>query len=551
MSGSKATKLRKRATITERVAAQYRTDSNDSGTDSSDTPSMTQLSGKPGKARLLAQTALRAASSSSRKAPKRILKSINTVISPQKGVNIIKKTSLKFPGREGSKQSVSIQEYLKRVEPTADQSKSSSQKKRALWHESTRIPSDLCDEDFISLHDDIMTASQNSVQIDKVWDAMDSKPIAYESVNESIDNAYETVNESIDDLYETINDSQDASDERDDHAHDINNTGGPKSYKDKNTTHESKAGESRGCIRQSDNFTELISDKNMSQISDSEDDGELIVDYVKSNKLAKEGLRGSHVPQNLQSRTVVLLSSSPAHRTLDDSWAEFDDDQHNPSVIEIPDSQGYLLASLDSASDVLEIPESPGNPLGEVLTMDKGQQIIQDSNRDNANEDPSRSEIQCDQNANQGSNLEVANENAINSDVLIDHYTAMTTTELRQLIRSWGFRPVRSRDKMLELVRSVKQQSSQTSENPPIVGQTEIRQMLYKRISTEIKTNQLSKEWWHRILFYEPIVIEQFAEFLKSELRIDVNLDTVKDWCDYTGVIFTYEKVTQKKSELE
>lgn len=674
-------KPKKKSTITERVAAHYRIESENISIDTNttplcyDTPTMSQLSGKPAKARRLAQTALRVTRNNCNKSSKIITKKpTNLVLSPDKAVNIIRNTSLTFPRGKSSKQRIDIQKYLNAATEPREYTSTrvlrlarchhySSQNERpsrgmALWHESTRLPSDLGNEDFINLHGDMVTASQNSLQVDRQLEESDESNSrdevcatadnsfgeSYQTVANSISGGSQTVDKSISEMSQTVDNSiseiyqtvdtinrscQTVNDSiYDDHNHIM--TGDTAINYFKQTMDNTGA----GCHRSID----LIS--SFSEISDSEDNSELNIVYMKTSQASPDykSENNSQVSETKHNHhTVVLVSSSPEDYS-GSSVMEYTcgDESQISNVIEIPDSQEFS-SSICESTDVVEIPESPGNPLDETLFIteddeksetgvllegqyddseeeskknnrrlnpkainlanklttasfnrqelfeikratncggyidDKADDSANDHinndniNNDNANDnnvsDNNASDNNAsdnhynDDNANDDNNNN--NDNNDNDSIYNDHennntdYNSMTTADLRKLIKSWGFKPVRSRDKMLQLVHSANYPSQSDSDPTKAIDQDGIKKLLFKRISYEIKTNPSAKVWWYKILFYEPLVIEKFTDFINKDLGIQLTIDMIKDWCDYTGVTFTYEKakILEKQPE--
>lgn len=485
-------------TITERASAQYRrgtTGDGESAEQQAMLSSVTRLSGKPAKAKLFAQTArrnLKSSSDSSSGITSNTSSSTpSVVISPTRGVSRIKYTPLVFPRVGTSTTRINVGKYLEKTENKASR----------IFGQASKLPSDLSTEDFIALHADFVSASQNTVNVCK----------------------------------------------------------GPMSY---------ITGEMNGFgVNPELKSVELgqLEDSDKSVISDSQDDLEELQIEPTTRYHSLQEVPDS---QHLDSLNTMLITSSPPpnledHSEVDvelsstiDHGLEVDGGDRYHGVVQIdelphaaqpmasvqtieaPESPGKAVSSLEGF-EVVEIPESPGNPLADVLEEEDRGSTTGDLPSDDPSTDCSSDLI-----------VDPTNKDPVAS------FERLTTAELREKIKSWGFKPVRGRTKMLDLVKCVtmsNQGADHTIEPPNVclntLSEEAIQAQLYKRISTEIKQNPLAKEWWTKILLYEPIVIEPFAQFVTQELKLDIRIEIIKAWCDYAGVIFISEESGRRKGK--
>ncbi|KAK9477614.1 hypothetical protein V1514DRAFT_109177 [Lipomyces japonicus] len=130
----------------------------------------------------------------------------------------------------------------------------------------------------------------------------------------------------------------------------------------------------------------------------------------------------------------------------------------------------------------------------------------------------------------------------------------MSATELRAMLKQWGFKPPRSKADMISLVElygsRIMPESTTADLNPDTTTMTmtsaEMRQATLNRISEFITTDKDGMEWWMRMLTYEPIVAEDFTSFLVHKKILVTNdaATIVREWCDSMSVCFTTKDVT-------
>ncbi|KAK9465131.1 hypothetical protein V1512DRAFT_242571 [Lipomyces arxii] len=128
---------------------------------------------------------------------------------------------------------------------------------------------------------------------------------------------------------------------------------------------------------------------------------------------------------------------------------------------------------------------------------------------------------------------------------------------LREILSSWGFKAPKLKSEMIVHILhyqskmsatqlSDTMQLSPTSNQAKLMDTVQIRKKLLANISRYIRTAESAKQWWIKILSYEPLELPEFAKFLVSEHVLDGDVDDienktlalVRDWCDISCVCF-------------
>ncbi|KAA8909416.1 hypothetical protein TRICI_004517 [Trichomonascus ciferrii] len=119
-------------------------------------------------------------------------------------------------------------------------------------------------------------------------------------------------------------------------------------------------------------------------------------------------------------------------------------------------------------------------------------------------------------------------------------YESYTTKELRELVKQYGFKPVRSRNQMIQLLRSCHTQptSAPLTTNTANIRTDQLDEMLYQQIDQNIKSLHDYKIY-QQIISYEPIDILTLHALITQTFNIPVNLDETKSYCDLRGICFT------------
>jgi hypothetical protein len=119
-------------------------------------------------------------------------------------------------------------------------------------------------------------------------------------------------------------------------------------------------------------------------------------------------------------------------------------------------------------------------------------------------------------------------------------YESLTTKELRELIKQYGFKPVRTRSQMIQLLQSC---HTQPTNLPPPTETANIRnhqldEMLYQQIDENIKSHH-DYTIYQQIISYEPIDILTLHSLITETFNFPINLDDTKSYCDLRGICFT------------
>lgn len=116
--------------------------------------------------------------------------------------------------------------------------------------------------------------------------------------------------------------------------------------------------------------------------------------------------------------------------------------------------------------------------------------------------------------------------------------TEYSTKELKSKIAEWGLKPVKSRAKMVQVLTETSKliiESSQiTQEVLLLQSQTSeyVQNNINSRIGDLIKNDEY---WYEKVISYEPIRPQDLQDWLSS-IGYEIELDTVKKYCDATGI---------------
>lgn len=116
-------------------------------------------------------------------------------------------------------------------------------------------------------------------------------------------------------------------------------------------------------------------------------------------------------------------------------------------------------------------------------------------------------------------------------------FAQMTNTQLRLAIDDWGLKPVRGRDKMLQLLASTNK-LVQTSQGNQATSGTDRRAVIYKAITQLIRSN---REWYERILSFEPLRLASLRDWL-VQAGYQVELYILEEYCDELGICCTNQQ---------
>ncbi|KAK9316720.1 hypothetical protein V1524DRAFT_425330 [Lipomyces starkeyi] len=129
---------------------------------------------------------------------------------------------------------------------------------------------------------------------------------------------------------------------------------------------------------------------------------------------------------------------------------------------------------------------------------------------------------------------------------------SLSAAQLRDVLQSWGFKAPRSRKDMIARILQYdsKMRTNTSDDNKsesqgrvvtlPIMSTEEIKSATMNRISRHIREAESARGWWMKILAYEPILVEDLAQFLEREgILADSEkhgLVVLKEWCDSQSV---------------
>ncbi|KAK9474686.1 uncharacterized protein V1510DRAFT_411694 [Dipodascopsis tothii] len=141
-------------------------------------------------------------------------------------------------------------------------------------------------------------------------------------------------------------------------------------------------------------------------------------------------------------------------------------------------------------------------------------------------------------------------------------WDALPAAELRTRLKDWGLKPARSKKDMAAQIRA--HLAGNGSASPPAsqavpvsqVSAEEVRSSAFSGITAHVR-GATGRDWWERILTYEPLVIEDFVDHLvdagvftgvlAADKRTKPALygQLVRDWCDSKSVCWT-SKLTRQ-----
>ncbi|KAK9244050.1 hypothetical protein V1506DRAFT_492588 [Lipomyces tetrasporus] len=129
---------------------------------------------------------------------------------------------------------------------------------------------------------------------------------------------------------------------------------------------------------------------------------------------------------------------------------------------------------------------------------------------------------------------------------------SLSAAQLRDILKRWGFKAPRSKKDMIShilhyysKIRTTTTSGDTTegetkSPNRLIMSTEEIKAATMDRISRHIREAESARGWWMKILTYEPILVEDLAQFLEKEGMLagaqKYDLAVIKEWCDSQSI---------------
>lgn len=123
-----------------------------------------------------------------------------------------------------------------------------------------------------------------------------------------------------------------------------------------------------------------------------------------------------------------------------------------------------------------------------------------------------------------------------------DEFNNMSTKDLKAKFQEWGLKPVKSKEKMIQILSETNKLVSQSQSNDNqdkrmTASQHTIKTNIYNRISFHLKQNQY---WLDKILSFEPINICMLQEWLASgSVGVKLETDILERYCDELGITYT------------
>lgn len=187
-----------------------------------------------------------------------------------------------------------------------------------------------------------------------------------------------------------------------------------------------------------------------------------------------------------------------------------EDDEHSVSIIEIThevnDEERKPEEEEEDGFSIIQVPSSPGNETSKPPELTSVQTSI--------------------------------------ASVTQEVPSTYTATQMRQALRLLDFPPEKSKEGMVLLLTRAASiaGTSVLLLLTPEAPYDEVKNQIYSAISELVKKNQL---WHERILSYEPIVLEDFKQWLENldkDLKFDVRF--LQQYCDDMGITTTATSTT-------
>lgn len=123
-----------------------------------------------------------------------------------------------------------------------------------------------------------------------------------------------------------------------------------------------------------------------------------------------------------------------------------------------------------------------------------------------------------------------------------DEFNNMSTKDLKAKFQEWGLKPVKGKEKMIQILSETNKLVSQSQLNdsqdkPMTASQHTIKTNIYNRISFHLKQDQY---WLDKILSFEPINLCMLQEWLASgSAGVKLETDILEKYCDELGITYT------------
>lgn len=123
-----------------------------------------------------------------------------------------------------------------------------------------------------------------------------------------------------------------------------------------------------------------------------------------------------------------------------------------------------------------------------------------------------------------------------------DDFHKMSTKDLKARFHEWGLKPVKGKEKMIQILSETNKlidqsQLNDDQEKPITTSQHAIKTNIYNRISVHLKQNQY---WLDKIMSFEPINLYKLQDWLASgPAGARLETEILEKYCDELGIAYT------------
>lgn len=258
--------------------------------------------------------------------------------------------------------------------------------------------------------------------------------------------------------------------------------------------------------------------------------------------LADQSMQKS--PNSTNQRHNATIDSSEPELNNTDSPPELEEPVSNDKTGSCLEETGSVIQDSEAEDDLVLIPSSPAAGDDSVViqtvqhTAPQTTLIISDSEPEFDDLLPAPTTTTTVSDSEEETDLELRL--PASSTTANPRYELYTTQELRSLIKQYGFKPIRGRSDMIQLLQSC--HTEPTVLPPPTdnsnFGNDKLDEMLYQQIDENIKSHP-DYTIYEQIISYEPIDILTLHSLITDNFNIPINLDEAKLYCDLRGICFT------------
>lgn len=128
---------------------------------------------------------------------------------------------------------------------------------------------------------------------------------------------------------------------------------------------------------------------------------------------------------------------------------------------------------------------------------------------------------------------DILNENRGSSQLGVLRYSQMSASQLRDVFRGHGLKSVKTKEKMISILSNAESFLGGTDATQ--LSQKEFSEQLFSKLTIIIKSNL---NWHEKIASYEPIVINELQEWLRTQ-NVIIESDMIESYCDNMGICYT------------